>query len=300
MKWFASETVLGCVELTPKLVEAYRSASGSTDRKGEYEASGSVCVLASDLLEDGRRLLPSWVDTETRFLIVRDVPISATVRLPTLLRLHKPDQRLFLTDDPGSVRRWIIASLRTRPFEGIIDAYVIDRTLTVFLGDLTIRDFPVDQVPSLEPLSQHELEDFEIDVDGSFLLWASSDIHLGPSQILQAVDPSELADIEIQRYQVENTAAALKHMREAQGLTQAQIRGLSERQVSRLENGRSRLTADAARKWARALDRELADFLGELGRLLTYWQSQGPKETPVSELRGFLADLENDFSREPS
>ena len=272
VRWYASRSVLRLADLPAALNEAYDRlhASGTDDRA--FEASSAVCLLASDVVAG--RELPNWIDAETRFLIVLDVPLGAAMRLPTRLRLRKPDQRLFLTDDLGSVRRWVIAPNRAQPFEGIIDAYVFDGTLSVFTGDLSIRDFPVHRVPSLESLDPERLRELQVDIDGSFLTWPSTDIHLGPSQLLQAVDPSQLAEIEIERFRSENTAMALKYMREQRGLRQADIEGLSERQVSRLENAESRLTADAADKWARSFDLDTTTFLEELGHLLSRWQEQ--------------------------
>lgn len=272
VRWYASNSVLRSANLPPVLSEACRRLLASGTADDGFDASSSVCLLASDIIEG--QGIPEWTDSETRFLVVLDVPLAAAMRLPTLLRLRKPDQRLFLTADVGSVRRWVIAANRSQPYEGIIDAYVVGRTLTVFMGDLTIRDFPIDQVPSLRPLEPESLRALEVDVDGSFLTWPGTDVHLGPSQLLQAVDPSELAEIEIERFRSENTAMALKHMREERGLRQTDIEGLSERQVSRLENAESRLTAEAAEKWASSFDLSMADFLEELGELLTYWRAR--------------------------
>ena len=184
-----------------------------------------------------------------------------------------------IRDSSRSVRRWVIAPNRSQPYEGVIDAYVVGSTLTVFMGDLTIRDFPIDQVPSIRSLAAEQLSQLEVDIDGSFLTWRNTDIHLGPSQLLQAVDPSQLAEIEIERFRSENTALALKHMREQRGLRQADIVGLGERQVSRLENAESRLTAGAAESFARSFDLSIPDFLDELGRLLVLWKDESTGST---------------------
>lgn len=278
VRWYASDSVLRSANLPPALGEACRELIQAGADDGGFGATGTVCLLASELI-DGCAL-PTWIDSETRFLVVLDVPLGAAMRIPTLLRLRKPDQRLLLTDDLGSVRRWVIAPNRSQPYEGIIDAYVVGTTLTVFMGDLTIRDFPVDRVPSIRSLEPEQLRQLEVDVDGSFLTWPSTDIHLGPSQLLQAVDPSELAEIEIERFRSENTAVALKYMREQRGLRQADIEGLGERQVSRLEHAESRLTAGAAENFARSFNLTMTDFLDELGRLLVSWKDEPVGGTP--------------------
>ncbi len=272
VRWYASDSVLRSANLPPALGEACHGLIRAGTDDGGFAASSTVCLLASEVI-DGRAL-PTWIDYDTRFLVVLDVPIGAAMRMPTLLRLRKPDQRLFLSSDLGSVRRWVIAPNRSQPYEGIIDAYVVGATLTVFMGDLSIRDFPVERVPSIKSLAPEQLRQLEVDVDGSFLTWPKTDIHLGPSQLLQAVDPSQLAAIEIERFGSENTAMALKYMREQRGLRQADIDGLGERQVSRLENAESRLTAGAAENFARSFDLTLEGFLDELGQLLVSWKGE--------------------------
>ena len=279
VKWYASESVLRSADLPPALNEACRHLLHSGTDDDGFGASSAVCLLASDVIE--ARELPTWIDSETRFLVILDVPLGAAMRLPTLLRLRKPDQRLFLTDDLGSVRRWVIAPNRSQPFEGVIDAYTVGTTITVFMGDLTIRDFPSDRVPSIRSLSSEQLRQLEVDIDGSFLTWPKTDVHLGPSQLLQAVDPSQLAEIEIERFRSENTAVALKYMREQRGLRQADIEGLGERQVSRLENAESRLTASAAENFARSFNLTVTDFLDELGRLLVSWKGELASGSPA-------------------
>ena len=272
VRWYASASVLRSASLPSALGEACHDLIRAGTDDGGFGASSTVCLLASEVI-DGLAL-PTWIDSETRFLVVLNVPIGAAMRMPTRLRLRKPDQRLFLTSDLGSVRRWVIAPNRSQPYEGIVDAYVVGTTLTVFIGDLTIRDFPIDRVPSIRSLAPEQLRQLEVDIDGSFLTWPHTDVHLGPSQLLQAVDPSRLAEVEIERFRSENTAAALKYMREQRGLRQTDIEGLGERQVSRLENAESRLTAGAAENFARSFNLSMTDFLDELGRLLVSWKDE--------------------------
>jgi transcriptional regulator with XRE-family HTH domain len=84
-----------------------------------------------------------------------------------------------------------------------------------------------------------------------------------------------LADIEIQRYEMEKVSLALLDMREERGLRQGDIEGLSERHVRRLEQEKkTRLTVDAAGKFASAFDLTLSDFLDELSQRVTAVQSE--------------------------
>lgn len=131
------------------------------------------------MIREPNSCVPNWTDAETSYLIVSDVPEPALFRLPTILRVHKPDQRIHVSRDVGAVKRQAIALTRDRAFEGIVDAYVLWRVLWVVLGDMTIRCFPASQVKCLSELSDEDLENLEVHSSGSYLLWPSQDLRVG-------------------------------------------------------------------------------------------------------------------------
>ena len=96
-------------------------------------AQSLVVARASELLGPERFRLPKWVDTGTRYLVVSDVPEQAILRLASTLRLHKPDERLQVCRDPLVVKRLVIALTRPAPWEGILDAYILEESLVVVL-----------------------------------------------------------------------------------------------------------------------------------------------------------------------
>lgn len=232
-------------------------------------APSLVVALAGELIGQDRIELPSWVDTETRYLVVLDVPEQAIPHLSSTLRLHKPDQRLRVCRDPLVVKRLIIALKRPVPWEGILDAYVLEGSLVLVLGDMSVREFPIKELPRVGCLVPGVLNNFTIDSAGSYLYWPDRDVHMGPSQMLQAVDPMYLADVEIRRYEMENVSQAIEDMRHIRQLKQTEIRGLSERHVRRLEKEKVRLTVDAATKFANAFGLSLSGFLDELSERIT-------------------------------
>ncbi len=237
---------------------------------GDNEPEASLVVaLASELLTSWGRGLPQWIDAETRYLVVADVPEPALLRLPAILNLHKPHLRLHVARDPKAVKRVVLAQSRPEPWEGIVDAYALDEYLFVILGDMTIREFPKKRLPKINRVGKAMFEAFEIDDAGSFLHWVEGDVHLGPSQLLQAVDPMYLADVQIARYAREKVSSALTAMRTERGLRQVEITGLSERHVRRLEKEEVRLTVEAAKRFAEAFNQELPEFLMELGHRLS-------------------------------
>ena len=252
-----------------------------------------VVARASELSGPGRLGLPNWVDTDTRYLVVLDVPEQAVLRLASTLRLHKPDQRLRVCRDPSVVKRLVIALHRPAPWEGIIDAYVLEDSLVAVLGDMSVREFPIRRLPRVRRFEPTVVSRFEIDSAGSYLYWPDRDVHMGPSQMLQAVDPMFLSDVEIRRYEMENVSQALQDMRSDRQLKQTEIPGLSERHVRRLEKETVRLTVEAATKFASAFAMTLSEFLDELSRRITDLRGAGsdvPAVRPASGARPWVPE----------
>lgn len=264
-RWFFSPDLLQAA----KIPKTLRTALDELPHTLAEDASVDlVACLASDLLLQEIEL-PDWVGVESKFLIVMDLPEPSILRLPSLLRTRKPDQRMHVSRDLGVVKRAIIALHREHAWESILDAYVLGDHLIVVCGDLSVRQFPREMLPGLRELSSESFRAFELDTSGSYLHWPEADLHLGPSQMLQAVDPMYLADVEIQRYAMEKISLALLEMREERELKQTEISGLSERQVRRLENEESRFTVDAAKRYAETFALSLEELLAELSRRVT-------------------------------
>lgn len=226
-----------------------------------------VVLCASEVLPAGRARLLEWSSgSDTRYLVLVDVPEPALVRLPRLLGVHRPDYRLYLTRDAGTVRRLLIGLSRRQPVLGIVDAYLLGSDLHVLTADFESRCFPVRTIPLLARLSAADRADFIVDEDGSYLHWPARDLHIGISQILQEVDPAFMTDIAIERNEYDKVGAALRAMRDERSLRQSDIAGISVRQVSRVEQGFSRLRYGAAQKFAAAFGMSTSAFLDELGR----------------------------------
>lgn len=246
-----------------------------SDSELNADTARSLAVLyASEVIRESSRCIPRWTDTDTLYLVVADVPEPALMQIPTILRIHKPDQRIHITRHEEAGKRQAIALARDHAFEGIVDAYVVWSDLYVVLGDMTIRCFPTGQLPFLADLGEAELGDFSIHTSGSYLHWHSLDLRVGASQLLQAADPLFLADVVVERYELEQMSRALRLFRDKKGLAQSEIPGLSARHVRRLEKEDVRLTAEAARKYAEAFDMSIADFLKRLGEILNLLDSK--------------------------
>jgi hypothetical protein len=241
-----------------------RAGIPAVNARGLQEPVAVVC--ASELLTGGREERPHWTDSDTRYLVLDDVPEPALVRLPRILRVRRPDYRLYVTRDVGTVRRLLIGLTRRQPVLGIVDAYLLDNALHVLTADFEPRCFPIRTISLLKRLGAADRAQFTIDEDGSYLHWPARDLHLGVSQLLQEVDPAFMIDVAIERNENDKVGPALSAMREQRGLRQSDIPGISVRQVSRVEQGTSRLRYSAAQKFAAAFGMETGAFLDELGR----------------------------------
>ena len=262
-RWFLSKGAARAGDVSGRLL---RSMEGPEEPRPDAPRD-IVIALASELLEAADSALPEWaIGPGVWYLLIADVPVPAVMRLPTILRLHRPDQRLHVTTDAGAVRRLLTARARANSFEGIVDAYAVADTIVVVLGDATSRSLPVDRIPPLRRMRDSAWRNFEIDADGSYLHWAEEDVHIGASQLLQAVDPSFLAEVARRRYDADKSGEAIQALREARGIRQADVPGLSERHVRRIEQGVSRLTSNSAARLAEAFDLAPGEFLDELAK----------------------------------
>jgi transcriptional regulator with XRE-family HTH domain len=248
-------------------------------------------LFASELLADEADGLPDFLlGAESRYAVLLDgVPAQEILRIPSMLNLHRPDQRAHLTEDEMIVRRAAMSLLRRDPTQAILDAWMFGDELTLLLADLGKRTVDSASVPSLRGMKPRERRDFEIDKDGSYLHWPGRDVHLGVSQILQAVDPEYLAQVEIERNALDYMRWALESWRRDLGLRQVDIEGISERHVRRIEQGVSRLTVQAADRFARAFGLSSRVFLDELAARTRETrekvaQAEEPAPAPVPEV----------------
>jgi hypothetical protein len=262
--WYYSPCIRKTAAVPAALWRAKESFAACRDH--DDQEFPVVVACASDILGPAEWRPPqSGVTSDTRYLLIGDVPVPALARLSSIFDVRRPEQRMHVTQDPQAVIRLLIAQHRDAPLEGIVDAHLLGDTLVLLLGDFSTRSFPVDKVPSLCELDRSDRAAFELDEDGSYLYWPVADLHLGVSQLLQAVDPPYLADVEVRRFPASAAIGArIAALREARELRQRAIQGLSERHVRRIEQGIARLTGDSALKLASAFGMDLDEFLSEV------------------------------------
>jgi hypothetical protein len=152
---------------------------------------------------------------------------------------------------------------------GIIDAYIVGDRLFVRGPKHRMLHIPIESIGALKGQPEAAVRNFVIDPDGSFLYWPELDVHLGWNQFLYAVDPAELRKAQQrsagfnQRY-----GAAIRKVREAAGIKQSKVEGLTERQLRRIEQGECRATTAALTALAKAHALDANTYMERLAKAM--------------------------------
>ena len=156
----------------------------------------------------------------------------------------------------------------------IIDSYWDWSNNILTVVSLTLKGFkrfhiPLANLPSLNKQTKTSLENMEIDEDGIFIYWPKIDVHLGWDQFQAAIDQKALlkakqkSDEFNKRYGI-----AIRNLRHEQGLRQNDIKGLTGRQVGRVERGECRATHTALVKLAKTHEMDISEYMDKLSKLL--------------------------------
>lgn len=147
----------------------------------------------------------------------------------------------------------------------IADATVAGDRLFVMDCAFRLYEMPFDAYPALRRIPPGERDDFEIVLDGAFVHWPRHDVDLDLESVLVAVDPERRRIADVERLaEDEAFGAAVRALRERAGLLQAQVEGLSERQVRRIEKGEVTATVDAIEKLAASHHADVGAYLESL------------------------------------
>ncbi|MCX6628002.1 MAG: hypothetical protein NTW28_10285 [Candidatus Solibacter sp.] len=166
--------------------------------------------------------------------------------------------------DSSVPRRVLSAWTQNAQDELIAKASVSKDRLFVLSCALQPYEVAFDSMPSLKRIPLAERAGFTVDEDGSYIYWAGPDVHLDLDAIRAAVEPEAHARAEAAKALHDSRyGAAIAKLRLRMGLKQAQIEGLSERQVRRIEKGEG-TTYEALRRLAVAHRMDLESYLREL------------------------------------
>ena len=128
---------------------------------------------------------------------------------------------------------------------------------------------PLEKLPVLQGHKRKHLENFELDEEGLFIYWPNLDIHLGWEQFEQAVDMGARLRAQQQSDKFNKAyGSAIRTFRQKSGLRQADIKGLTTRQIRRIEQGECRATHATLCKLARAHGMSVPNYMDKLSNLL--------------------------------
>lgn len=173
-----------------------------------------------------------------RGLFVRDAHHSQL--LPQLLAKAnlRTLRNLIVHSDTRLPARVLNAYCRGAEDELIADARLVQDHLFVLSCTGETFELSVGKVPVLKDLAPEALSRFELADDGSYLHWPSEDLHLDLDVIRSLLDPQLRQQKAIERLQNDKLfGQAIAVLRRDYPLRQADIEGLSARQVRRIESG---------------------------------------------------------------
>ena len=164
----------------------------------------------------------------------------------------------YIYQNPEALCRLLRAWQLGTPDALIADASVADDALFVVSCSFQFYNIPFTELPALRKISLENRNRFEIDEDGSFLYWPHDDIHIDIDTLEYHTNPEYRKKADLKRLQYNrNFGDTLKQLRNEAGLRQSDIPGLSARQMRRIENGETPITAATMEK--------LAAVLGKIG-----------------------------------
>lgn len=233
-------------ELTPETVKRLRSHQGVADRYTMFLLfQGS---LPSRAVADRVAWL-SVRNEERVFFVAEDGEKEVALAERLLLALDHADDENRIVDAWWEGARLVVASPSREGF----------RKLRV----------PLEKLPALQRLPENQRREFEIDEEGMFLHWPGGDLHLGWEQFEYAVDKAASLKAR-QQTEAFNQAygAAIRNLRREKGLRQSDIKGLTPRQVGRIESGH-RATLSALQELARSHGLSIDEYMEELAKGLT-------------------------------
>ena len=207
-------------------------------------------------------------------LFADDLPAEALpdrvtkLGLHDLRHIHLSDKKALL-DQIHLVQRWLSVLSRENARHRIAEAWWDGDLLVVISPHFERLRMPMSSITSFRGRTRDELSHFEVDDDGSFIEWPLLDIHLGWDQLARAINP-EMALKARQREAEFNLryGMAIRAVRESRGFRQADVPGLSSKQVGRIEKGECRATHRALSRLAVAHGMTTHDYLELLATTL--------------------------------
>ncbi len=177
-------------------------------------------------------------------------------------------RNLFVFSDLELPKRVLTAWQHGAEQELIARAMVADDRLFVTSCVPETFELEFGQMPALRQIPKRSRQDFSVSDDGAYIHWPSRDVHLSLETIRCVLAPAYAERRAVARLtRSRNWGLAIAAFRKQRGMRQADVSGLSERQVRRIESG-EHTSVSALRKLAAAHGMELNAYLHALAEAI--------------------------------
>lgn len=237
--------------------------------------SAQAATLLVSRLEDISKESPvgAGISATTRRLIfLEDLPVAAIASRLLPLNIRNPKRIHIVVQRDQNKIEGLLYRLFSGMIEGhdshsIVDAWIENQQLVLLSPQFARLEIPLEKLARFVGTVKTQVSDFEIDEDGRFLYWPHSDAHLGWTQFEQLIDPAKVisATKKTEQYN-QRYGEAIRGFRESAGLKQSDIRGITDRQLRRVEHGQQTASKGVLEALARAHSLSLADYVEQLAK----------------------------------
>ena len=220
-----------------------------------------LIILEITMADDAEWLshVRSLRDRSRAFLAVaRNVPCQGIAERVAKLNVRDPGRIHVATastqeQEKKLFERLLLTLGSGQEHERILDAWWEDDTFVAMNPRFKRLHVPLGEIGALAGRPPEDLGDFEIDDDGVFIYWPRLDVHLGWEQFAQLISEADYLRARQQSAEFNKRyGGAIRALRQARGLRQSDVKGLTPRQVGRIERGECRATRSAIAKFASA------------------------------------------------
>jgi len=203
-------------------------------------------------------------------LFSEGMPIESVASRLAQLDIRDPRRvHVAREEDPIAISeiiyRLVSAMAESKVAPSILDAWVEADDLVLLSARFERLSVPLKKLEKYLGKSKRKAREFAIDEDGRFLFWAHADVHLGWEQMLQMVDPTRALAAKSKTEDFKRRyGAAVRELREENGLKQANIEGLTDRHLRRIEQGKQPVTSSALKRLAEAHGMSVEDYMKKL------------------------------------
>ena len=229
-------------------------------------------VLLSDLEENAEELqnfVMQGTSLATPLVLLPPAkPLSGSaLQLLALLtsRLAGDEIDPYVAPSVDAVRRMLKAHALGAEKQLVASAELENGMLSVWSCEPKLYRCAATEIPPLAALGSKARERLEVSASGSRIHWPDGDVDLDMDAIREFADPMVRREAEFKyRMEASRYGVAIRSVREAHGLRQTAVPGLSEREVRRLENGEVQPHLETLKRLAKAHGASLSEYMTTL------------------------------------